>query len=193
MKIVGLTGGIGSGKSTVLEQFKNLGIDTYSADKAAKKLVNSDDALIESIKKIFGDNIYENNILNTVKLSKIVFKDKRKLELLNSIVHPAVAKDFESFVKTNNGDYIVKEVAIIFETNTQDNYDKIILVRAPIEDRIKRVVLRDNISEFDVIRRVNNQIDDSSIIDRCDYTIDNINIMDLKEKVIKIHKDLIIQ
>ena len=193
MKIVGLTGGIGSGKSTVLEQFKNLGIDTYSADKAAKKLVNSDDALIESIKKIFGDNIYENNILNTVKLSKIVFKDKRKLELLNSIVHPAVAKDFESFVKTNNGDYIVKEVAIIFETNTQDNYDKIILVRAPIEDRIKRVLLRDNISEFDVIRRVNNQIDDSSIIDRCDYTIDNINIMDLKEKVIKIHKDLIIQ
>ena len=193
MKIVGLTGGIGSGKSTVLEQFKNLGIDTYSADKAAKKLVNSDDALIESIKKIFGDNIYENSILNTVKLSKIVFKDKRKLELLNSIVHPAVAKDFESFVKTNNGDYIVKEVAIIFETNTQDNYDKIILVRAPIEDRIKRVVLRDNISEFDVIRRINNQIDDSSIIDRCDYTIDNINIMDLKEKVIKIHKDLIIQ
>ena len=193
MKIVGLTGGIGSGKSTVLEQFKNLGIDTYSADKAAKKLVNSDDALIESIKKIFGDNIYENSILNTAKLSKIVFKDKRKLELLNSIVHPAVAKDFESFVKINNGDYIVKEVAIIFETNTQDNYDKIILVRAPIEDRIKRVVLRDNISEFDVIRRVNNQIDDSSIIDRCDYTIDNINIMDLKEKVIKIHKDLIIQ
>ena len=193
MKIVGLTGGIGSGKSTVLEQFKNLGIDTYSADKAAKKLVNSDVALIESIKKIFGDNIYENSILNTAKLSKIVFKDKRKLELLNSIVHPAVAKDFESFVKTNNGDYIVKEVAIIFETNTQDNYDKIILVRAPIEDRIKRVVLRDNISEFDVIRRVNNQIDDSSIIDRCDYTIDNINIMDLKEKVIKIHKDLIIQ
>jgi len=193
MKIVGLTGGIGSGKSTVLEQFKNLGIDTYSADKAAKKLINSDDALIESIKKIFGDNIYENNILNTVKLSKIVFKDKRKLELLNSIVHPAVAKDFESFVKTNNGDYIVKEVAIIFETNTQDNYDKIILVRAPIEDRIKRVVLRDNISEFDVIRRVNNQIDDYSIIDRCDYTIDNINIMDLKEKVTKIHKDLIKQ
>tara|TARA_B100001057_G_scaffold495377_1_gene594280 strand:- start:19373 stop:19954 length:582 start_codon:yes stop_codon:yes gene_type:complete len=193
MKIVGLTGGIGSGKSTVLEQFKNLGIDTYSADKAAKKLINSDDALIKSIKKIFGDNIYENNILNTVKLSKIVFNDKRKLELLNSIVHPAVTKDFESFVKTNNGDYIVKEVAIIFETNTQDNYDKIILVRAPIEDRIKRVVLRDNISEFDVTRRVYNQFDDSSIIDRCDYTIDNINITDLKEKVIKIHKDLIIQ
>ena len=191
MKIVGLTGGIGSGKSTVLKQFEDLGINTYSADKAAKKLINSDEDLIESIKSLFGDNIYDNNILDTIKLSKIVFQDSHKLESLNSIVHPAVAKDFKSFIKTNNGNYIVKEVAIIFETNTEDNYDKIILVRAPIEDRIKRVVLRDNITKDDVIRRVNNQIDDSTIIDKCDYIIDNNNLIELKEKVINIHKDLI--
>ena len=191
MKIVGLTGGIGSGKSTVLKQFEDLGINTYSADKAAKKLINSDEDLIESIKSLFGDNIYDNNILDTIKLSKIVFQDSHKLESLNSIVHPAVAKDFKSFIKTNHGDYIVKEVAIIFETNTEDNYDKIILVRAPIEDRIKRVVLRDNITKDDVIRRVNNQIDDSTIIDKCDYIIDNNNLIELKEKVINIHKDLI--
>ena len=191
MKIVGLTGGIGSGKSTVLKQFEDLGINTYSADKAAKKLINSDEDLIESIKSLFGDNIYDNNILDTIKLSKIVFQDSHKLESLNSIVHPAVAKDFKSFIKTNHGDYIVKEVAIIFETNTEDNYDKIILVRAPIEDRIKRVVLRDNITKDDVIRRVNNQIDDSTIIDKCDYIIDNNNLTELKEKVINIHKDLI--
>ena len=191
MKIVGLTGGIGSGKSTVLKQFEDLGINTYSADKAAKKLINSDEDLIESIKSLFGDNIYDNNILDTIKLSKIVFQDSHKLESLNSIVHPAVAKDFKSFIKTNHGDYIVKEVAIIFETNTEDNYDKIILVRAPIEDRIKRVVLRDNITKDDVIRRVNNQIDDSTIIDKCDYIIDNNNLKELKEKVINIHMDLI--
>ena len=191
MKIVGLTGGIGSGKSTVLKQFEDLGINTYSADKAAKKLINSDEDLIESIKNLFGDNIYDNNILDTVKLSKIVFQDSHKLESLNSIIHPAVAKDFKSFVKTNDGNYIVKEVAIIFETNTEDNYDKIILVRAPLEDRIKRVILRDNISKDDVISRVNNQIDDSTIIDKCDYVIDNNNLMELKEKVINIHKDLI--
>ena len=191
MKIVGLTGGIGSGKSTVLKQFEDLGIKTYSADKAAKKLINSDEDLIESIKSLFGDNIYDNNILDTIKLSKIVFQDSHKLESLNSIIHPAVAKDFKSFIKTNHGDYIVKEVAIIFETNTEDNYDKIILVRAPIEDRIKRVVLRDNITKDDVIRRVNNQIDDSTIIDKCDYIIDNDNLIELKEKVINIHKDLI--
>ena len=191
MKIVGLTGGIGSGKSTVLKQFEDLGINTYSADKAAKKLINSDEDLIESIKSLFGDNIYDNNILDTIKLSKIVFQDSHKLESLNSIIHPAVAKDFKSFIKTNHGDYIVKEVAIIFETNTEDNYDKIILVRAPIEDRIKRVVLRDNITKDDVIRRVNNQIDDSTIIDKCDYIIDNHNLKELKEKVIDIHHDLI--
>ena len=191
MKIVGLTGGIGSGKSTVLKQFKDLGINTYSADKAAKKLINSNEDLIESIKGLFGDNIYNNNILDTIKLSKIVFQDSHKLESLNSIVHPAVAKDFKSFIKTNNGNYIVKEVAIIFETNTEDNYDKIILVRASTEDRIKRVVLRDNITKDDVIRRINNQIDDSTIIDKCDYVIDNNNLVELKEKVINIHKDLI--
>jgi len=191
MKIVGLTGGIGSGKSTVLKQFEDLGINTYSADKAAKKLINSDEDLIESIKSLFGDNIYDNNILDTIKLSKIVFQDSHKLESLNSIIHPAVDKDFKSFIKTTHGDYIVKEVAIIFETNTEDNYDKIILVRASTEDRIKRVVLRDNITKDDVIRRVNNQIDDSTIIDKCDYIIDNDNLLELKEKVINIHQDLI--
>ena len=191
MKIVGLTGGIGSGKSTVLKQFEDLGINTYSADKVAKKLINSNEDIIESIKSLFGDNIYDNNILDTIKLSKIVFQDSHKLESLNSIIHPAVTKDFKSFIKTNHGDYIVKEVAIIFETNTEDNYDKIILVRAPIEDRIKRVVLRDNITKDDVIRRVNNQIDDSTIIDKCDYIIDNNNLKELKEKVINIHMDLI--
>ena len=191
MKIVGLTGGIGSGKSSVLNQFKNLGINTYSADNAAKKLINSDKDLIKSIKNLFGDNIYENNILDSVKLSKIVFKDPYKLKSLNSIIHPAVAKDFESFIKTKNGDYIVKEVAIIFETNTEHNYNKIILVRAPLEERIKRVILRDNLSREDVMKRVNNQIDDSTIIDNCDYIIENINLKDLKEKVLKIHKDLI--
>ena len=134
------------------------------------------------------DNIYENNILDTVKLSKIVFQDPDKLKSLNSIIHPAVAKDFESFIKTNNGDYIVKEVAIIFETNTEHNYNKIILIRAPLEERIKRVILRDNLSREDVIKRVNNQIDDSTIIDNCDYIIENINLKDLKEKVLKIHK-----
>ena len=140
MKIVGLTGGIGSGKSTVLNEFKDLGIKTYSADNAAKKLINTDRALIDSIKKVFGNNIYKKNKLDTKQLSKIVFQDSDKLKVLNSIIHPAVSNDFDSFVKSNDEIYIVKEVAIIFETKSENTYDKIILVRAPSEERIKRVL-----------------------------------------------------
>ena len=191
MKIVGLTGGIGSGKSTVLNKFKDLGIKTYSADNAAKKLINTDRALIDSIKKVFGNNIYKKNKLDTKQLSKIVFRDSDKLKVLNSIIHPAVSNDFDSFVKSNDEIYIVKEVAIIFETKSENTYDKIILVRAPSEERIKRVLLRDDTSRYDVIKRIKNQVDESSIISKCDYIIDNYNLSDLKDKVAQIHTDLI--
>ena len=191
MKIIGLTGGIGSGKSTVLNEFKDLGIKTYCADKAAKNLINSDVRLIDSIKKVFGNNIYKKNKLDTYQLSEIVFQDSDKLKLLNSIVHPAVSNDFDSFIKANDEIYIVKEVAIIFETKSENAYDKIILVRAPLEERIKRVLLRDDTSRDDIIKRVNNQVDESSIINKCDYIIDNHNLLDLKDKVFQIHRDLI--
>ena len=189
MKIVGLTGGIGSGKSTVLNEFKYLGIKTYSADNAAKTLINSDRALIDSIKKVFGNNIYKKNKLDTKQLSKIVFQDSDKLEVLNSIIHPAVLNDFDSFVRANDEIYIVKEVAIIFETKSEKAYDKIILVRAPLEERIQRVLLRDDTSRDQVIKRIKNQVDDSSIINKCDYIIDNYNLSDLKDKVAQIHTD----
>ena len=191
MKIVGLTGGIGSGKSTVLNEFKNLGIKTYSADNVAKTLINTNRALIDSIKKVFGNNIYQKNKIDTKQLSKIVFQDSDKLKVLNSIIHPAVSNDFDSFIKANDEIYIVKEVAIIFETKSENAYDKIILVRAPLEERIKRVLLRDDTSRDDVIKRINNQVDESSIINKCDYIIDNHNQSDLKDKVIQIHADLI--
>ena len=191
MKIVGLTGGIGSGKSTVLNEFKYLGIKTYSADNAAKTLINTDRGLIDSIKKVFGNKIYKKNKLDTKQLSKTVFQDSDKLEVLNSIIHPAVLNDFDSFVRANDEIYIVKEVAIIFETKSEKAYDKIILVRAPLEERIKRVLSRDDTSRDEVINKIKNQVDDSSIISKCDYIIDNYNLSDLKDKVAKIHKDLI--
>ena len=191
MKIVGLTGGIGSGKSTVLNEFKNLGIKTYNADNAAKTLIKTDRALIDSIKKVFGNNVYKKNKLDSKQLSKIVFENSDKLKVLNSIVHPVVSNDFDSFIKANDETYIVKEVAIIFETKSENAYDKIILVRAPLEERIKRVLLRDDTSRYDVIKRIKNQVDESSIISKCDYIIDNYNLSDLKDKVAQIHTDLI--
>ena len=191
MKIIGLTGGIGSGKSTVLELFKFLGVKTYSADESAKKLVNTDPYLINLIKSSFGENIYDKGQLNSKKLSKIVFEDTEKLKLLNSIIHPAVAKDFKLFLNSNKEDYIVKEAAIIFETKSENNYDKIIFIQSPLEIRIERVINRDNISREEVMKRINNQLDENLIIDKCDYVIRNENKEDLEDKVLSIHLDLI--
>lgn len=190
MKIIGLTGGIGSGKSTVLELFKILGVKTYSADESAKKLVNTDPNLINLIKSSFGNNIYDKGLLNTRKLSKIVFEDTEKLKLLNSIIHPAVARDFKLFLNSINEDYIVKEAAIIFETKSENNYDKIIFIQSPLEIRIERVIMRDNISREEVVKRINNQLDENLIIDKCDYVISNENKEDLEDKVLSIHLDL---
>ena len=190
MKIIGLTGGIGSGKSTVLELFKILGVKTYSADESAKKLVNTDPNLINLLKSSFGINIYHKGLLNTRKLSKIVFEDTEKLKLLNSIIHPAVARDFKLFLNSINEDYIVKEAAIIFETKSENNYDKIIFIQSPLEIRIERVIMRDNISREEVMKRINNQLDENLIIDKCDYVISNENKEDLEDKVLSIHLDL---
>ena len=190
MKIVGLTGGIGSGKSTVLNLFKGCGVKTFSADLSAKKLVNSDIILINLIKDSFGNDIYKNNILDSKKLSRIVFNNPDKLKTLNSIIHPAVASDFKDFLDMNKDHYIIKEAAIIFETKSENNYDKIILVRAPLESRIERVMNRDKVSKKEVMKRIDNQLDESFIIDKCDYIIDNYHEEDLNERVLSIHQEL---
>ena len=192
MKIVGLTGGIGSGKSTVLEIFKKIGVNTYNADESAKKLISSNKKIIYSIKQLFGEDIYNDQNLNSELVSKIVFNDKEKLKSLNSIIHPQVAKDFDSFCLNNKDEkYIVKEAAIIFETKTENLFDKIVYVRAPKEIRIDRVMLRDNVSKGDVLNRIRNQIAEHLIIDKCDYIIDNIDLNDLEKKVIEINNSII--
>ena len=191
MILVGLTGGIGSGKSTVINYFKELGITCYQADDEAKKLMNSDKGLIKKIKNSFGDSIYINSKLDRKKLSAIVFRDKQKLELLNSIVHPIVNRHFENYCKGLKDIYIIKEVAIIFETGTQNKFDKIILVRAPKEDRIKRIINRDKCNRQDAINRINNQIADDDKIDQCDFIIDNINLDEISNKVLKIHNSIL--
>ena len=191
MILVGLTGGIGSGKSTVINYFKELGITCYQADDEAKKLMNSDKGLIKKIKNSFGDCIYINSKLDRKKLSAIVFTDKQKLELLNSIVHPYVNRHFENYCKGLEDIYIIKEVAIIFEIGTQNKFDKIILVRAPKEDRVKRIINRDKCNRQDAINRINNQIADYDKIDQCDFIIDNINLEEIPNKVLKIHDSIL--
>ena len=191
MIIVGLTGGIGSGKSTVINHFKQLGVNCYQADKEAKKLMDSDRKLINEIQNSFGNNIYINSKLDRKRLASIVFRDKNKLQLLNSIVHPLVNQHFINYCKDLDYKYIIKEVAIIFETKTQDKFDKIILIKAPKEERVNRIVIRDNCSRQDAVDRISNQIDDKYKIDKSDFIIDNINLKDIPNKVLEIHNRII--
>ena len=152
MKTIGLTGGIGSGKSVILKVFASLGVPCYQSDTRAKKLMQEDEELVGNIKEMFGDDIYNGQELNRSQLAELVFSDKKKLEGLNALVHPAVKKDFNFFFKQQKAPYIIKEAAILFETGIYKNCDLVILICAPKEDRIVRVMHRDGLNRSEVLK-----------------------------------------
>lgn len=171
---VGLTGGIGSGKSTVAKIFASLGVPIYYADDEMKKLMVSNEEIKTNLIKEFGEESYQNNELNRKYLASIVFNDKEKLKVLNSITHPVLEKDFGIWLKKHEDCfYVIQEVAILFESGWNKNMDKIICVTAPLDLRVKRVMARDNVSEIDVLRRVNNQIKEEERVEKSDYIIYN--------------------
>lgn len=190
--IVGLTGGIGSGKTTVVQFFQEFpNIACYIADVEAKKLMNSSISIQSKIIKEFGKESYKNNQLNRNFIADIVFKDKEKLAVLNTIVHPEVGKHFQEFV-INNKDksYILYENAILFENKSNLFCDFVITVSAPLETRIQRVVLRDKSTREAVINRIKNQwIEDKKIL-QSNYIIDNISLENTKNQILRIHNIL---
>ena len=172
-KIVGLTGGIGSGKTTIAKHIKSLGIPVYIADDVAKKILLLPETL-NSLKLVFGNSIFDNGLLNKDKLSKIVFNNPEKLNQLNQIIHPAVKRDFDNWLQLNsNQPIVVKEAAILFESGSYKDCDTIITVIAPINSRIKRVMARDNTNSDEVLSRINNQWTDEMRIKKSDYIIEN--------------------
>ncbi|MBK78085.1 MAG: dephospho-CoA kinase [Flavobacteriaceae bacterium] len=172
MKIVGLTGGIGSGKTSILNLFKKNNIKCFNSDFIAKNLMERD--LMEKIKILFGSDIYIKGKLNRKKISKIVFNDKEKLSSLNSIVHPEVRKKFENFIKNNKKDKIlVYETALLFETGFYKKCDFTILVIAPFEKRIQRIIKRDKLLESEIIKRMKHQWSDKKKAELSDYIINN--------------------
>ncbi len=192
MLIIGLTGGIGSGKTTAAEVFKKLGIPVYNSDEEAKKLMNTDTTIINKLKMIFGYDIYDtNNLLNKKKLSALIFNNKDKLNTVNSIVHPVVKKHFSKWVNKQNAPYLIKETAILFESGIDKDVDKIITVTAPIQLRINRVKQRDSISEEEVIKRINNQFDDEYKIKKSDFIIKNDNKELIIRQILSIHKKIL--
>ena len=192
MKIIGLTGGIGSGKSKILSVFSTYGIPCYESDRRAKLLMQKDAELKSQIKSFFGDQIYENDQFNQRKLAKLVFANKGKLEALNSLVHPRVKMDFKSFVSQQDTPYIIKEAAILFETGGEKDCDATILVTAPEKLRLQRVLNREKISSMDIKARINNQWSDSRKIPLADYIINNIDWDKTLKKIDEIHQKLLV-
>lgn len=189
-KIIGLTGGIGSGKTTIANYFEEMGVPVYIADNEAKKLMQSK-TIIEEIKSVFGEPVFENEVLNRAKLAEIVFSSSDKLNQLNSIIHPAVKKDFEGWLQKNkNYDYVIYEAAILFESGRYKDCDIVVTVTAPEEVRIERVIKRDKTNKEHVLNRMKMQWKDKDRIVKSNFVIHNDNLKNAKVEVVKILKIL---
>lgn len=190
-KVICLTGGIGSGKTTVARMFEKHGIPVYISDERAK-LIMMKSEVIQQVQAIFDEPVIQGELLDRKKIRELVFGNKELLERLNSIVHPAVANDFKVWVRSHSDKaYVLKESAILFETKSQSTCEKIILVTAPEEVRIRRVVERDGVSEEGVKKIINQQISDYEKGKLSDFIIKNIDIKEVEKEVLIIIRDFL--
>jgi dephospho-CoA kinase len=182
-KIIGLTGGIGSGKTLVAKYIESFGVPVYIADDEARKIMETDEVL-DLLRNGFGTEVIDNNTLNREKLAQIVFNNSVKLEKLNTIVHPLVKKHFESWLEMNkNSPFVVKEAAILFESGGNKYCDAIITVTSPLETRIQRVMDRDTIDRDSVVKRIESQWTDEQRISKSDFVIGNITVKDTYKQI----------
>lgn len=188
---VGVTGGIGSGKSTVAKIFEVLGIPVYYADDATKKIMNADEELKASLIKNFGEQTYQNGQLNRSYLASVVFADKEKLELLNSLTHPATIRDANRWIEEQTSAYIIKEAALLFESGANEYLDHIIGVFAPVEIRIQRAMARDNITREEVLQRMNRQMDEENKMKLCDSVVINDEQQLVIPQVLALHNQFL--
>jgi dephospho-CoA kinase len=187
---VGLTGGIGSGKSTVAHVFEILGIPVYYADKEARKLMNDDPEIRKQLIKHFGEEAYSDNLLNRRFIAEIVFRDKEKLQLLNSLVHPITIARAQEWMRKHKTPYVIKEAALIFESGSQETLDVVIGVSAPLAIRIQRTMNRDGINKEEVLERMQNQIQESIKMRLCDFVIRNDDEHLVLPQVLALHEKL---
>lgn len=185
---IGLTGGIGSGKSTVAKIFETLGIPVYYADAEAKRLMNSSETLKKVIRQNFGEATYENDQLNRKYLAGIVFNNPEKLELLNALIHPVTINDAEQWMQQQSAPYSIKEAALLFESGAAENLDFIVGVYAPQALRIKRVMKRDGLTADEIMKRINRQVNEEMKMKLCDFVITNNEQELLIPQVLKLHQ-----
>ena len=185
MSIIGLTGGIGSGKTFISKIFKSNNVFViFDSDLCAKHIMEHNIDVINMVKEKIGKKSYEDGFIQTKYISDIIFNDKKKLNELNKIVHPKVLEELKKFKYNNLNKLIIIESAILFETGIYLQNDYNILVKAPVKDRINRVIKRDKISKVDVLKRISSQWSDSKKMDLADFVIENIDKLET-EKIVK--------
>jgi dephospho-CoA kinase len=184
---VGITGGIGCGKSIVSSIFKAIGIPVFDADQAAKKIMQEDAVVKQQLISTFGTEVFEHNQLNKKYLANLVFNDSFLLEKLNAIVHPATIQAGLNWAAKQNSPYVLREAALLFEAGSTVDLDVVIGVFAPLVVRIQRVMQRDNVSKQEVLNRMSKQIDDTIKMKLCDYVIINDGREALIPQVLKLH------
>lgn len=187
---VGITGGIGSGKSYVCDMLRERGVAIYNSDIRAKQLMNSSSAIREALVVKFGEECYTSEGLNREFLASVVFSDSERLKALNGIVHPAVIADFNSWADEQEGSYVVLESAILFEAGLEGSVDVVVAVMAPESLRIERVMARDGATREQVAQRIANQLSDEERSSRAKYAVVNIDVDDLAEDVEQLHRRL---
>jgi len=190
---VGITGGIGSGKSTVAKVFEILGIPVYYADKEARRLMNEDVTVRQSIITQFGEESYQGGVLNRSFIASRVFSDPAQLELLNSLTHPATILHSKEWMRRQVTAYAIKEAALLFESGSNQELDFIIGVYTPLDLRIERIMKRDQITREEVQQRIDRQMNEDEKMKRCDAVIQNDEQRSIIEQVLSLHQQLLNQ
>jgi dephospho-CoA kinase len=188
---LGITGGIGSGKTSVCRVFEVLGIPIFSADRAANELMEKDKEIVSKINSIIGKDLYSSGSLNRMELATIIFNDDKLLKKINSVVHPAVFDAFEKWTINQTGSYVIMEAAILFESGAAEFVDRVATVVAPVEQRVQRVILRNKLSREQVMERMRNQIEDEERIKLSDYVINNSENDMIIPEILRIHNDIL--
>jgi len=185
---IGITGGIGSGKTFICRLFQMLGVPVYNADEEAKKLMNTDSRIREKLVAQFGQAVYKDGQLDRAFLARVVFSDAQKLQILNSIVHPIVIQEAKDWAARQKTRYSLKEAALLFESGSYKELDYTILVTAPLDLRVQRVMHRDGITEQQVRERISKQLSDEEKLQLTDFVIVNDGITPLLPQVWTLHQ-----
>ncbi len=188
---LGITGGIGSGKTSVCRVFSVLGIPVFSADPEARRIMNNHPDIIEGINRIAGKNMYAEGRLNSNELASLIFNNEELLGKVNGLVHPLVFRYFLEWTDNQNSPYVIMEAAILFESGAASLVDRVAVVVAPVEERILRVTMRNNLTREQVMERIKNQMDDETRIKMADYIINNSEDEMIIPAVLRIHDDIL--